>query len=205
MHGLALKEGYGAYDEVSAILAFVQSLRYTSDSASTGYDEYPRFPVETLVDDGGDCEDTAILFATLVLILDYNVVLINPPNHLAVGVWGDNLYGSYYTYNSRRYYYCETTGDGYNIGNIPSEYEGASAYLYSIDQSSQYIPDQSTTPTLGQDTALKNVWLIIGLASVAGGIVSIIYSLKKSAAKAKPETSNPPIPPPPPSDAQAMH
>lgn len=68
LHELAAKEGYSSYDEASFVLAFVQSLRYTPDIL-TGYDEYPRFPVETLVDDGGDCEDTAILYATLIRII----------------------------------------------------------------------------------------------------------------------------------------
>ena len=47
--------GYNSFDSVSFVLAFVQSLPYTSDSVTTGRDEYPRFPIETLVDDGGDC------------------------------------------------------------------------------------------------------------------------------------------------------
>jgi predicted transglutaminase-like cysteine proteinase len=105
LHEAATKEGYGPLDEVSFVLSFVQSLKYTSDSATTGYDEYPRFPVETLVDEGGDCEDTTILFATLVENLGYGVIFINPPNHVAVGVKGDNLDGNYYTYGNATYYY----------------------------------------------------------------------------------------------------
>lgn len=66
----AAEEGFDSYEEVSFVLAFVQSLPYTSDSVTSGYDEYPRFPIETLVDGGGDCEDTAILFAAFTLIMD---------------------------------------------------------------------------------------------------------------------------------------
>ena len=38
------------------IVAFVRSLPYFKDDISTGYDNYPRYPIETLVDNGGDCE-----------------------------------------------------------------------------------------------------------------------------------------------------
>lgn len=140
--------GYSSFDQVSFILAFVQSLPYTSDSVTTGFDNYPRFPVETLVDDGGDCEDTAILFATLTLILGYGTVYINPEGHLAVGILGDNLGGSYYTYNDKTYYYCETTGDGWTIGELPDEWKDQTAHIYTINTNQQFTPNvRITTPT----------------------------------------------------------
>lgn len=139
--------GYNSFDQVSFILAFVQSLPYTSDSVTTGYDNYPRFPVETLVDNGGDCEDTAILFATMTLILGYGTVYINPEGHLAVGILGDNLDGSYYTYNGKTYYYCETTGDGWTIGELPNEWKNQTAHIYTINTNQQYTPNVIiTTP-----------------------------------------------------------
>ena len=150
LNNTATRLGYNSYDEVSFILAFVQSLPYTSDSVTTGHDEYPRFPIETLVDDGGDCEDTSILFATLTLILGYGTVYINPPNHYAVGVLGNNLDGTYWTYpegSNKTYYYCETTGNNFKIGQLPIEFQGQSAYIYSIDQSKQYIPDTVILPS----------------------------------------------------------
>jgi hypothetical protein len=140
---------YNSYDQVSFILAFVQSLPYTSDKVTTGSDEYPRFPIETLVDDGGDCEDTSILFATLTLIMGYGTVYLNPPNHYAVGILGENLKGTYWTYpegSNNTYYYCETTGDGFKIGQIPIEFQGQSAYIYSIDESKQFIPNVIINP-----------------------------------------------------------
>ncbi|MFH1178807.1 MAG: hypothetical protein V1710_00450 [Candidatus Bathyarchaeota archaeon] len=39
-------------DELSMVISFVQSLHYLTDD-TTGFDEYPKFPVETLVDKGG--------------------------------------------------------------------------------------------------------------------------------------------------------
>jgi len=143
--------GYSSFDTISFVLSFVQSLPYTSDSVTTGRDEYPRFPIETLVDDGGDCEDTSILFATLTLIMGYGTVYINPPDHYAVGILGDNLHGTYWTYpegSNKTYYYCETTGDNFMIGQLPDEFKGQSAYIYPINENKQYIPPITVAPPI---------------------------------------------------------
>jgi len=145
----ATQMGYNDYDRVSFVLAFVQHLPYTSDLVTTGYDEYPRFPIETLVDDGGDCEDVAILFASLMLVMGYGVVYINPPNHYAVGILGDNLKGTYWTYpkdSNQTYYFCETTGVNFKIGQLPQEFSGQKVHIYPIDESKQFVPSIAVMP-----------------------------------------------------------
>ncbi len=147
----ATQQGYNSFDKVSFVLAFVQSLPYTSDSVTTNRDEYPRFPIETLVDDGGDCEDTSVLFATLTLIMGYGTVYINPTDHYAVGILGNNLRGTYWTHpenSNNTYYYCETTGDNFKIGQLPEEFLGQKAFIYDIDQSKQYISNVEITPII---------------------------------------------------------
>jgi hypothetical protein len=166
----AAKENYEPFDQVSFVLAFVQSLPYTSDQVTSGYDEYPRFPLETLVDNGGDCEDTSILFATLTLIMGYGTVYINPPEHCAVGVLGNNLHGYYYTYNNKTYYYCETTGNGWEIGQIPTEFEDEKAYIYEINTYQQYVPNVEVitpTPTLSPEIPEVPSILIISILVIA--------------------------------------
>jgi hypothetical protein len=126
-------EGYDDYQTVSFILAFVQSLPYTEDDVTTGADNYPRYPIETLVDEGGDCEDTSFLFAGIVKELNYGVCLINPPGHVAVGVLGsEDLAGTYYELDGKRYYYCETTGSGWEIGECPDEFLNEKATVIKI-------------------------------------------------------------------------
>jgi predicted transglutaminase-like cysteine proteinase len=99
------RSGYSEYDNVMNIVCFVQSLPYTSDAVTTGYDEYPRYPIETLVDNGGDCEDTAILTASLLNEMGFGVVLIRLPGHMAVGVkCSDDYPGTYYEYKGAKYY-----------------------------------------------------------------------------------------------------
>lgn len=129
----AQSSGYSEYETVSLAAAFVQSLPYTSDSVTAGFDEYPRYPIETLFDNGGDCEDTSILMAAILEEMGYGTILINPPNHLAVGVaGGEGIYGTYWELDGIKYYYLETTGEGFEIGDIPPEYVGSSAYLYEL-------------------------------------------------------------------------
>ncbi|MGD0070661.1 MAG: hypothetical protein ABSB71_03770 [Candidatus Bathyarchaeia archaeon] len=150
--------GYGSLDQVSFVLAFVQSIPYKSDLNTTGYEEYPRFPIETLVDQAGDCDCKAVLFATLTLMMGYGAVFINPTDHLAVGVLGNDLSGTYWTYENRTYYYAETTGTGFKVGELPDEFKGQSAYVYPIDESHQYVlesqamPSNEPAPTISPNT-----------------------------------------------------
>lgn len=146
------ERGYTEYDTIMNIAAFVQALPYTSDKVTTGYDEYPRYPLETLVDGGGDCEDTAILTAALLDELGYGVVLLQLPNHMAVGVKGaDTLSGTYFEYQGSRYYYLETTGTNCDLGEIPDEYANQSAKVLPLVQVSTLEMVCSTKPA-GSDT-----------------------------------------------------
>ena len=142
------RSGYSEYDDVMNVVCFVQSLPYTSDKVTTGYDEYPRYPIETLVDNGGDCEDTAILTAALLHEMGYGVVMIKLPGHMAVGVKCANDYsGTYYDYKGARYYYLETTGENWAIGHMPDDYKNAKATIYPLVQIPKMNMNFNTTVT----------------------------------------------------------
>jgi LEA14-like dessication related protein/predicted transglutaminase-like cysteine proteinase len=146
----ALEQGWSEYQTVNFAVSFVQSLPYTSDWVTTGYDEYPRYPIETLVDNGGDCEDTSILAAAILNSMGYGVVILCPSGHVAVGVLGgEGIYGSYYEHNGGKYFYLETTTEGWEIGEIPDEYKDESVYIYDI------VP----IPVLSHDwSATSSMW-----------------------------------------------
>lgn len=130
-----IQKGYTRNDNVLNIVSFVQSLPYTSDKVTTGFDEYPRYPLETLIDNGGDCEDTAILTAALLNELGQGVVLVRLPGHMAVGIKGsDDLGGTSYSFRGAKYYYLETTGSGWDIGEIPDEYRNLDAIISPLVQ-----------------------------------------------------------------------
>lgn len=115
------------------IISFIQSLPYTSDEVTTGFDEYPRFPYETIYDDGGDCEDTSILASAMLYELGYEVVLLEFPEHLAVGVRCSPSNGQvYYSYQGIDYCYLETTGENWEVGKVPENIESEEATVYRI-------------------------------------------------------------------------
>lgn len=128
------KKGYSEWETINFAVTFVQSLPYTYDNVSTPYDNYPRYPIETLADNGGDCEDTAILMAAILDEMGYGVIMIYYPGlHYAVGVLGgEGVSGTYFSHNGGEYYYLETTGMGWKIGQQPSHYKGMEAYLYDV-------------------------------------------------------------------------
>jgi hypothetical protein len=108
------------WDKVRFALAFVQHMKFDPDERG----EYPRFPIETLVDGGGDCEDTAILLAAILDAWGLDCVLLSPPGHMALGLAVQGIEGVYYPYKERRYYYVETTGKNWEIGQVPAQYNG---------------------------------------------------------------------------------
>lgn len=129
----AEKENYSDLDMVKNIIYFVQNLNYVDDKVGTGYDEYPKFPLETLADEGGDCEDSAILLASLLRELGYGAVLIQFPDHMAVGVKGEaSIPGSYYEVDGTRYYYVETTSTGWGIGDVPEQMKNQPAQILTL-------------------------------------------------------------------------
>lgn len=71
----------------SRILAFVQrEIAYVGDEASTGYPEYGRFPLQTLVDGKGDCECKAILCCALLSYCGLDSALIVQDGHVVCGL-----------------------------------------------------------------------------------------------------------------------
>ena len=135
LNSMAIEYGMREIDKVNFVISFVQSLPYTEDDVTTGWDEFPRYPIETLFDRGGDCEDTSILVAAILDEMGYDVCLLilENENHCAVGIDIPIDYGSYYEYEGAEYYYLETTGDGWTIGEIPPDFEDTSAYIYPVN------------------------------------------------------------------------
>ena len=124
---------YSDTDNVLNVIHFVQSLRYVADAESKGETDYVRFPVETLVDGIGDCEDMAILAASILYEMGYGVLLVCLPDHLAIAVrCEDGHEGSYYLYRGLPYYYLEVTNTGWKIGQIPDEFKNAQATLIPL-------------------------------------------------------------------------
>ncbi len=106
--------------QVYAVLSLVQKIPYTYDLDSTGIEEYWRYPVETIADNTGDCEDSTILAAAILRRMGFDVAMMFTPGHAALGVAGvSGESGHYVDFKGRRYLYCETTSEGWAIGQLP--------------------------------------------------------------------------------------
>lgn len=109
------------------VLGFAQSIVYSSDPETTGHEDYWRFPVETMYEQTGDCEDTSILAAAVLRRLGHHVAIALMPEHAALGVEAPpGTPGHYATVDGRRMYYCETTAAGFLVGELPDSVDSGS-------------------------------------------------------------------------------
>ncbi len=135
----ALANEFGRYaltekDQIELALSFVQSLPYAYDADSKDTDEYVRYPVETLVDGCGDCEDKVALLVALLYEMDKDFVLLVMPEHMALGVHCDGVEAiRYLMFQGKRYYYMETTMPNWQIGQIPEDYLSAKMEAIPVD------------------------------------------------------------------------
>jgi len=122
-------------DEIMFVVAMIQQMKYENDDDG-GYEKYP---AETIFDGAGDCEDKAILAASLLKRLGYDVSLLFLENedktdqHIALGVALDpSRKGTFFEESDQAYYYVETTSAGWGIGEIPKKWQGAAAIVIEV-------------------------------------------------------------------------
>jgi len=104
-------------------LFFVQHcIRYVYDPL---WFEYPRYPIETLVDGIGDCEDTAILYTSLVRTLGHGALMVvvdtdgdGRMDHMVAWVPVEQAFvdqhpdRSFWDYGGKTYAFAETAVEG---------------------------------------------------------------------------------------------
>ena len=113
---------------------FVQSMIYEYDIDYIGKNEYPKYPIETIVDGKGDCEDTSFLMASILEAINIDTVILIFSDHVAVGVWCNGCTGTYYNYNDKKYFFLETTGyaDNWDIGKSWGKYKTESPRIIDV-------------------------------------------------------------------------
>ncbi len=124
-------------DVLEYLLSFVQHLEYYAERG-----EYPRYPMETIIDKGGDCEDTAILMAFIARELDYDCALLgfHGSGFGGFGTWGHcdlgvaetyngEFSGTYWTEDETQYYYTSCNGRNREIGDYDNKW-GSKAKVY---------------------------------------------------------------------------
>ena len=119
-------------DEYLELMAvFVQSIPYHTNPAAN----HPKFPIETVVEWSGDCDDKSLLLAPLLSREGYDVALLffDQEDHMAVGVRSEGC-----TFKDTGYAFLETT----NVTLVtlpPQELEGgitlvSAPRVISLDQ-----------------------------------------------------------------------
>lgn len=88
------------------ILAYVQSVPYKTDDLRIA----PKFPVETVYENSGDCDDKSLLAAALLSAEDYEVALLEfeEEEHMALGIRSSDCF-----YKGTGYAYVEVTDYNY--------------------------------------------------------------------------------------------
>lgn len=134
---IAEEQNFNSYQELACVLAFVQAIPYADDQETKGR-EYIRWPIETLYDNVGDSDCKAVLLATLLRALDYEVVIVEAKGRTAVGIGGaEGLPGRFLTHKGERYYYCETSTMGYQVGQLPPDLADGQFRVYPIASSQE--------------------------------------------------------------------
>ena len=110
------------------ILSFVQNIPYVTDEESTGHREYWKYPLETLWDGGGDCEDSAILCDTLLMMAGYDVAFILFQDHAMSAVSVD-VDGHHVEQDGIEYVMCETT-NVWEMGQTSSGHAESDIYYW---------------------------------------------------------------------------
>ena len=143
--------GLNDYQRMNYVLAFTQYITYVSDTESEGADEYWKFPLETLFEQNGDCEDTSILFCAIASAMGYKSAMLLFYGHMAAGValTDDSISNNTnasdpFPEDGVDYYYCETTATGYTVGTAPNGYTYNGPY-YRYYNMGDIIPVEPVT------------------------------------------------------------
>ncbi len=117
---------YDSEEVVNGLLSFTQAIGYKLE-----FQDLAAYPMETIFNQG-DCEDLSILFGSLVEALGYEAIIcvINYYDtveeqwfgHACIGVYLNftPTYSYSFTVNSKEYWICETTYQGWMVGQLPA-------------------------------------------------------------------------------------
>ncbi len=129
------------------LVSFVQqAIPYTNDPVFPS--DYPKFPIETLVEKGGDCEDKAALLAALMETFGYDSKLFHLPGHMGVAL---------YDADRDIHFFIETTGTTWRIGDIPNEHYGQWVKIYDVKRCATYDRDKLENYQVGTTLFPKDV------------------------------------------------
>lgn len=179
-------QGLTPYSEACLTLDLVQTITYKHDDdpampEETRFRDYWRFPLETVFDEAGDCDDHAILAAGLLSCLGHRTCFfdLRESQHAAIGVAGLPVETGFAVTapDGERFYFVETTEDGFEIGELPQNIPASDVKISAIVEPlrarrpADPMPP-AATGTWGRDSRWAfAVHIVLGLAAAAAGFV----------------------------------
>ena len=108
-------EGFTDDETLELMMVYVQSLRYVTSPENPA-----KYPVETVVEGAGDCDDKSLLLAGLLSRAGYKVALLSfgQEAHMAIGIGTDGA-----DYKQTGYAFIETTNLSF-VGVPPDTLQG---------------------------------------------------------------------------------
>ncbi len=169
-------------DLVNAVLMLVHQIPYQTVEGA-------KYPVETIVENRGDCDLLSYIAASLIKAEDIDIVLFyyEQESHMNIGVYLSSpptdarMQVTYVDYRGTRYYIAECTGDdwrdGWRVGECPSELEGAQLTVVTLEDWEQIAPGQvSSSFGLLESSAISMIvspsFVLEGSAVTISGEVS---------------------------------
>lgn len=169
-------------DFANGVLMIVHQIPYVESAPQ-------KYPVETIVENEGDCDMFSFIAASVMKAggLDVVLLLYEAQNHMNVGV---HLFQEpedarstihYYSYEGKRYYVAECTGDdwrnGWRVGECPDILRKASARIITLENCEQSSPGQvsSSYGVLASSSLSLSVssrFVIAGRTVTIGGSLS---------------------------------
>jgi hypothetical protein len=132
-------------DFVNSILMITHQIPYKESGPQ-------KFPIETIVENEGDCDLFSFLAASIIKAGGIDVVLLlyEEEEHMALGVNLSNKPNEartdifYISFEEKRYYIAECTGNlegGWRVGECPDIIQGAEARIIPLDDMELFAPD----------------------------------------------------------------
>jgi hypothetical protein len=130
-----------------------------------------KYPIETIIENEGDCDILSIVAASIMKAggLDVVLLLLEYYDHMLIGV---NLPDSpkdarsqiyYYSHEGKKYYVAETTGGewktGWRVGECPEKLQYAYAKIIPLINYEQKAPEQVSSSITIPDSSKVNISL----------------------------------------------
>ena len=133
-------------DFVNGVLMITHQIQYQESVPQ-------KYPIETLIDNQGDCDLFSFLAASIIKAggIDTVLLLYEEQEHMTIGVnlsqepndARSSIY--YYTHENKQYYVAECTGNfegGWRVGECPDIIKDAQARIIPLDNIELSSPDQ---------------------------------------------------------------